>query len=634
MSADEPTLRQQIDQFIDAGNAPGAHALLGQLWREAPNSATAGFVAKRFSAISEQLSCARSRVAIVRSFTVEPVVPMLRAAAGVSGIDLSVHVGEFNAYAQELLDPQSELYAFEPDVVFLAVQTREVVPELWSELADLSAAQIEDSVERVVTSFGSYIDAFRGRAPADLVIHGLELPLRAPSGLLGDQVDSPIARINTRLRQIASERPGVWFLDYDALVARHGRIAWHDERRWLTMRMPLAPNSVGALADEWLRFLHPLTGRVCKALVCDLDNTLWGGVIGEDGIDGIGLGVEYPGAAYMRLQRVILDLHQRGIIIAICSKNNLADAQEVLEKHPDMLLRPKHFAALRINWNDKAQNLREIAAELNIGTDALAFIDDNPAECEFVRSQLPEVTVIEMSGDPMGFADRISECPSFERLTLSAEDRERGKMYAEQRERLELQHATASLDDFLHSLEMKAAFSVVTPATLVRAAQLTRKTNQFNLTTRRYSDHEMEALAADPAWIVYTVQVTDRFGDNGIVGVMIAHDSGSTWEIDTFLMSCRTIGRTVETAMLSMLAERAAASGARKLNGWFRPTRKNAPAADFYAKHGFECTGRKGDDESYELELVSGMPVSPEWIECRFETRSGTRSETPGASDE
>ncbi|MGE4609661.1 MAG: HAD-IIIC family phosphatase [Myxococcota bacterium] len=559
---------------------------------------------------------------------------MLRAAAGVSGIDLSVHVGEFNAYAQELLDPQSELYAFEPDVVFLAVQTREVVPELWSELADLSAAQIEDSVERVVTSFGSYIDAFRGRAPADLVIHGLELPLRAPSGLLGDQVDSPIARINTRLRQVASERPGVWFLDYDALVARHGRIAWHDERRWLTMRMPLAPNSVGALADEWLRFLHPLTGRVCKALVCDLDNTLWGGVIGEDGIDGIGLGVEYPGAAYMRLQRVILDLHQRGIIIAICSKNNLADAQEVLEKHPDMLLRPKHFAALRINWNDKAQNLREIAAELNIGTDALAFIDDNPAECEFVRSQRPEVTVIEMSGDPMGFADRISECPLFERLTLSAEDRERGKMYAEQRERLELQHVTASLDDFLHSLEMKAAFSVVTPATLVRAAQLTRKTNQFNLTTRRYSDHEMEALAADPAWIVYTVQVTDRFGDNGIVGVMIAHDSGSTWEIDTFLMSCRTIGRTVETAMLSMLAERAAASGARKLNGWFRPTRKNAPAADFYAKHGFECTARKGDDESYELELVSGMPVSPEWIECRFETRSGTRSETPGASDE
>ena len=634
MSADEPTLRQRIDQFIDAGNAPAAHALLGQLWRETPNSATAGFVAKRFSAISEQLSCARSRVAIVRSFTVEPVVPMLRAAAGVSGIDLSVHVGEFNAYAQELLDPQSELYAFEPDVVFLAVQTREVVPELWSELADLSAAQTEDSVERVVTSFGSYIDAFRGRAPADLVIHGLELPLRAPSGLLGDQVDSPIARINTRLRQIASERPGVWFLDYDALVARHGRIAWHDERRWLTMRMPLAPNSVGALADEWLRFLHPLTGRVCKALVCDLDNTLWGGVIGEDGIDGIGLGVEYPGAAYMRLQRVILDLHQRGIIIAICSKNNLADAQEVLEKHPDMLLRPKHFAALRINWNDKAQNLREIAAELNIGTDALAFIDDNPAECEFVRSQLPEVTVIEMSGDPMGFADRISECPLFERLTLSAEDRERGKMYAEQRERLELQHVTASLDDFLHSLEMKAAFSVVTPATLVRAAQLTRKTNQFNLTTRRYSDHEMEALAADPAWIVYTVQVTDRFGDNGIVGVMIAHDSGSTWEIDTFLMSCRTIGRTVETAMLSMLAERAAASGAHTLNGWFRPTRKNAPAADFYAKHGFECTGRKGDDESYELELVSGMPVSPEWIECRFETRSDTRSETPGASDE
>jgi HAD superfamily phosphatase (TIGR01681 family) len=193
-----------------------------------------------------------------------------------------------------------------------------------------------------------------------------------------------IREINEKLRQIARGHNGVYILDYDSLVARHGRVRWHDERKWLMARLPVSAENLVHLAKEWMRFIHPLSGKICKALVTDLDNTLWGGVVGEDGPDGIQLGPEYPGAAYQSLQRVLLDLYRRGIILAVCSKNNTSDAMEVLEEHPGMILRPRHFAALRINWNDKAENLREIAAELNIGIDSLAFLDDNPVERERV----------------------------------------------------------------------------------------------------------------------------------------------------------------------------------------------------------------------------------------------------------
>ena len=209
------------------------------------------------------------------------------------------------------------------------------------------------------------------------------------------------------------------------------------------------------MAQEWLRFLVPISGKIAKALVVDLDNTLWGGVIGEDGLAGIKLGPEYPGAAYQAVQRAMLDLTRRGILLAICSKNNLEDALEVLEKHRDMLLRPQHFAALRINWNDKTQNLREIASELNIGIDALAFLDDNPAEREQVRASLPEITVIELPENPFAYADALRDCPSFERLALSPEDQQRTEMYAGQRERARKEEQFQSKEDFYRFLEQE-----------------------------------------------------------------------------------------------------------------------------------------------------------------------------------
>lgn len=602
--------------------ASGAWALarmrVAQMWASEPGPATAAYVLACVEKLRPHLSLVSCRLFVLRAFTLEPVVPLVRAAAAVAGIDLTVRLGEFNAYVQEIVSPDSALYAFRPDVAILAVQTRDVAPELAVRFGDLSTDEVNAVIERVSAEMTSLIRTFRGNSSASLVLHGLEVPAWPAAGLWDAQQPEgqreAIRRINRRIQEAARAVPGVYVLDYDELVARVGRTRWHDLRKWLTMRMPIAAPALGSLADEWLRFICPLAGRTCKVVVTDLDNTLWGGVVGEDGFQGIQLGPEYPGAIYQAVQRALLDIRQRGFLLAVCSKNNPPEAMEVLEKHPGMLLRPGDIAALRINWQDKVQNLREIAAELNLGLDAMAFLDDNPAERERVRLELPEVTVVELPADPMAFAAALRQHPALERLAVSAEDRERSRYYGEQRERTALQQSAGSVQEFLRSLDQRMVIAAVNPSTRARVAQLTQKTNQFNLTTRRYSEQEIADMAARSGYEVFSVQVADRFGDNGIVGVMITRREDGVGVIDTFLLSCRVIGRTVETAMLAFLLERARARGDHRLEGWFYPTKKNAPASEFYATHGFVLEETVEQGSRWSLAVATAGLRCPDWI--------------------
>jgi FkbH-like protein len=279
-----------------------------------------------------------------------------------------------------------------------------------------------------------------------------------------------------------------------------------------------------------------------------------------------------------------------------------------------MLLKPKDFAAIRINWSDKSQNLREIAAELNLGLDSLAFIDDNPFEREQLRQLLPEVHIIDLPEDPLGYAAAVQDCPLFERLALSEEDQQRTTMYAEQRERAHAEQNFQSKEDFFRYLEQEAEVATVSPATLARVAQLTQKTNQFNLTTRRYTEQQITEMAERPECQVLSIKVRDRFGDHGLVGVAITQDEGETCNIDTFLLSCRVIGRTVETAQLSQLATQASSRGCKRLSGWFLPTKKNAPARDFYSQHGFELAQQNGNGSLWSFDLSREKIAAPEWV--------------------
>ena len=611
-------LRGDVEAHLSASRYNEARAALQQLWSADPGPATAGFVAQRFEKLRGHVPMTACRVFVLRSFTVESAMPLLRAQAFCGGIDVSVQIGEFNTYVQEILDPSSALYQFKPDVAVLAVQTRDIAPDLFKRFADLSAEDVENCINETSGAFEAWIGAFRKSSQAHLIVHLLETP-EASQGVLDSQTElgqaEAIRRINDRVRAAARAQRSVYTLDVDALIARHGRERWSDERLWLTARMPVSPASLVHLARAWAKFLHPITGKVCKALVCDLDNTLWGGVIGEDGMAGIKLSAEYPGAAFQELQRAAMDLYQRGVILAVCSKNNLDDAIEAIKGHPGMLLRPEHFAALRINWQDKATNLREIAAELNIGVDALAFIDDNPVERTWVRESAPEVTVIDLPADPMGYARALRESMVFERLTLTAEDKERGRQYAENRVRSELQQQAGSIEEFYESLKQEVEIAHVTPMTLARVAQLTNKTNQFNLTTRRYSEQQVQDMAASPEWRVYSIKVKDRFGDNGLVGVAIANYKGEVCEIDSFLLSCRVIGRTVETGFLAAIVEEVKRHGVTKLRSWFIPTKKNAPAKDFLASQRFTKVAEDAQGmQTWEFDLGADDIVFPKWI--------------------
>lgn len=611
--------RDAIDAAIAGGDVAGARAMLATFDAGPLDLALAGFIVSRFEKLRGHVSMIGFRLAVLRSFTIEPLVPVLRAAAYLAGIELDVRLGQFNTYAQEILDPGSWLDGFQPDAVFVAVQARDVAPKLWYEFADLPALEVTEQAAGVVEHYRQLVTAFRSRSSAPLVIQNLQTPSDPATGVLDAQGDAgqiaTFVGINREFGRLARGFRNVYVLDYDALVRRHGDASFHDPAKWAAARMPIAAGHWGDLAREWVRFLCPLAGRVCKAVAIDLDNTLWGGVVGEDGFDGIRLGDSHAGAAYRGLQRALLDLHRRGILLTICSKNNPAEAFDVIDRHPDMLLRREHFAAMRVNWADKAQNLREIAAELNIGLDAIAFLDDNPAERDLVRRQVPEVTVIELPDDPFAFSAAVRQAPVLQRLELSADDRARGQYYVQQYDRAQMQASAGSLEEFYRGLRMRVAVEPVTAATLSRAAQLTQKTNQFNLTTRRYTEEQLSRMTP-PNWGVYTLRAEDRFGDNGVVGVAILKFDGSVAEIDTLLLSCRVIGRTIETAFLAALARAAYDRGATALAGWYVPTAKNAPAKDVYRSHGFTLSREEGGASRWELSLPADSLRCPEWIEC------------------
>ncbi len=610
---------ESIDSAIERGEWSGARASLQQLLESSPTLSNAQYVITRLPKIQDGISAVPFKVFFMRSFTLEPVLPLFKAFAGLHRLTLETSIGEFNTYSQEILDPKSALYRCDPGMAVLAAQTRDLLPNIWNRFTELSSEDVHSEIGQTIANLRNLIQIFRSRSQASLLMHNMEMPIVPSAGILDSQNPDgqmeAIRRFNRELLSMAAEYSGVYILDYDNLAARTGRERWHDERKWLTMRMPIAADCLHFLAQEYLKCLLPITGKLCKALVCDLDNTLWGGVIGEDGMEGIRIGSEYPGAAHLALQRVILDLYNRGVILAVNSKNNSADALEALTNHPGMLLKPHHFAALRINWQDKAQNMREIAAELNIGIDSLAFIDDNPVERERIRLELPEVAVLEIPADPIYYAQILRDSPVFARLSLSHEDKERGKMYAEQRQRLELHQNAASIEDYYRSLKMQMEINPLSPMTLARIAQLTQKTNQFNLTTRRYTEQQLEEMDKDPNWDIYSFSVRDVFGDNGLIAVAILHNEGDSVEIDTLLMSCRVIGRTVETAIISLLAEKVKRAGTITLQGWFLPTKKNAPAETFYPDHRFTKVKDEESGQLWKFDLTKDNISFPDWIE-------------------
>jgi FkbH-like protein len=556
---------------------------------ERPTVAAYMRAAREARALAEHLRPVR--VALLSSYTVDPLVPFLAVEAARAGFDTAVYVGEFNAATQELLDPESGCARHRPDVVFLLQRLADACPALADDFLAADAVEHERETERLLSELVDTLTAFRARSSASVVVANFPLPSHPLLGIYEvmstHSQTAAIRALNERLVAAARTIPGVHVLDFDRLCAALGYRHWQDDKMWHLGRAPLSATALPALARACASFVGAVAGTPRKCLVLDLDNTLWGGVLGEEGVAGIALGHSYPGSVFRHFQQVVLQLHRRGVILAINSKNNPADVDEVFRTHPDMVLRREHFACARVNWEDKPANMLAIAEELDIGVDSMAFFDDNPAERALMAETLPGVLTLHVPADPLAYASALLDSGAFDKLSFTDEDRRRGEMYQQQRLRRALDRTAHSLDAFYEGLEMVASIRPVDEFAFPRVLDLIGKTNQFNLTTRRYTASELAAMVSDPDHGVFCLRARDRFGDHGIVGVAIVHDRAGVARIDTLLLSCRIIGRTMETALLAHLVDWARARGLEELRGEFIPTAKNAPAADFFPRHGF-----------------------------------------------
>lgn len=544
------------------------------------------------------------RLAVIGSSTLTHLLPAIRVGALRRGFLVEIYEGEFGMYRQEIADRNSSLYRFHPDVLLLALDAHH--------LAGGEGASAESVLDELRPLWRIAREEL-GCA----VLQQTVLPILAP--LLGNNEDedssSPAAivdRINRQLRAAAHEA-GVHLLAVDRLAAEHGTHALYDPALWFRAKQEVHPAAAPLWGDHVARLLAALRGLSAKCLVLDLDNTLWGGVVGDDGLEGLLLGQgNAMGEAYVAFQRYALRLARRGVILAVCSKNDEATARAVFERHPEMVLRRKDISCFVANWQDKATNLRQIARSLNIGLDALVFADDNPFERNLIRQELPDVAVPELPEDPALYAQTIADAGYFEALSITDEDRARTRQYQANAEREQMRAGSTDMDSYLRGLQMKLLWSPFDRIGLSRIAQLVNKSNQFNLTTRRYTQEELEATMNDPAALTLQLRLTDTFGDNGMIAVVIGRRRSATaLEIDTWLMSCRVLGRQVEEATLNLLAGQALTQGYTELIGLYKPTAKNGMVKEHYSRLGFvPCNEASEPDTAWTLDLAQYAPRS------------------------
>jgi FkbH-like protein len=481
------------------------------------------------------------KLGIVSSHTMDYLAGALPATGLRHGLVMNVVLAGYGQAAQQLLDPASEFAAQHLDAVLIAFDYR----ALGLDVVRLKTEEAEDAVSAAINHVSSMADGVRNTLKATCILQTIVPPTDPVFGSLDARIPgSPramIERFNARLlNEVAKANDLV--VDVAFLASQIGLSVWNDARGWHKAKLPASLDTTPLYADYICRLLGAARGKARKCLVLDLDNTLWGGVIGDDGVDGIALGQNSAvGEAHVALQRFLLELRRRGVILAVCSKNDDAVARIPFREHPEMVLKEDHIAVFIANWSDKANNLREIAATLNIGTDSLVFLDDNPVERAQVRLLLPEVAVPELTQDPADYIGLLANAGYFEAIGLSAEDMARAEFYQANAQRVSLQKI-GNLEEYLRSLQMVATISPFDAIGRVRIAQLVNKSNQFNLTTRRYSESEIEAMEKDASKFCLQVRLADHFGDNGMISVVIFDIDTEEWNCDTWLMSCRVLG--------------------------------------------------------------------------------------------
>lgn len=547
---------------------------------------------------------------ILSNGTTSLLAPALVSTALRYGIDLRPIEGPFDQVMHVATAGDQLVRTTRPDGILVALDHRGM-PGLEGGLVGDEDAAVADAIGHLRT----VCRGLRGETEATLFVQNVACPPLPLFGSLDPRTPGTqrrrIDRFNDRLNDLVGELPGVLF-DVDGVVRVVGSARWFDERQWHVAKLAFSQEFVPLYADHLLRLVAASKGLARKCLVLDLDNTLWGGSVGDDGLHGLLLGQGHPvGEAYLAVQRTARWLRSRGVLLAVCSKNDDPVAREAFRDHPDMLLRLDEIAVFQANWNDKATNLRGIAAELSIGTDSLVLLDDNPAERTLVRDALPEVAVPELPADPADYPALLLAAGYFEALGFTHEDRERSGLYRADARRAELASSCVDMHAYLVSLGMTITFAPFDVVSRPRVAQLVNRSNQFNLTTRRHGEAALAAFESRADAFTLQVRLADRFGDNGMISVVICTADGTDWVIDTWLMSCRVLHRRVEEAVLDALAASAMHRGIRRLVGLYVPTTRNGLVRDHYPRLGFQAAGTEAGAERWILDIAGYVPRKP-----------------------
>jgi FkbH-like protein len=548
------------------------------------------------------------RLGVISNATTKLLSPCLGATGLRHGFNIHVTEGEYDQVVQDVLDANSPFHKAAPELVLLALDHRGI--------PGLSEYFVQDE-QSAISNALHFMRSIRGglkQSPCTLIVQSVPAP---PDHIFGNRENHiqgsqrrRILAFNARLAEDAHACGDLW-LDTASLAESVGLDRWFEETQWHMAKLSFAQTAVPLYAEHVVRLIAAARGRVRKCLVLDLDNTLWGGVIGDDGLEGIELGQGSPlGEAHLSVQKMALAMRQRGIVLAVCSKNEESVARLPFQKHPDMLLREEHIAVFLANWRDKATNIEAIAKALNIGLDSLVFLDDNPVERQQVREVLRSVGVPELPADVALYSRTVLAGGYFETLAFTPEDTARADFYQANASRALAEASYRDLDEYLASLEMVVSFAPFDPIGRARISQLIARSNQFNLTTRRYSEIEVEALEMNPEVFTLQVRVADKFGDNGMISVVVCRPHGAdTWVIDTWLMSCRVLGRGIENAVLNEIADSARRIGVSRLVGIYIPSERNALVKEHYQKLGFGPLGESDGGEAWELLLESYAPT-------------------------
>jgi len=547
-------------------------------------------------------------IAILSSYTSEILKPYISVELAKKNYFSDIYFAPFNQFEQEILNDNSDLYLQKPNIVIIHNMIEDMYPNLASNFTKYDDEELDLITNQVIDRFRVILKSLRSNSKASIIVINFSMinidMLDSVYSPTKQRQDQYIHNINQELLLLCNKINGCYSIDYMNIVLNIGLQNWIDRKLYFMARIPFAVKGQIEFSKMIAKTIGTIKNQACKCLVLDLDNTLWGGVIGEDGMSGIQLSEYYPGNVFKNFQRSILNLRNQGVMLAIASKNNFNDAIEVIQKHPDCIIKESDFAAIQINWVDKALNIEKIAKKLNIGLDSIVFFDDNPEERLWVSRKLPQVKVINVPKDPMLYSQSLASCNYFNFLTVTNEDKNRTKMIQESQNREELRDNSKDLNSFLASLNMIVSISFANNKTLERVSQLINKTNQFNLTTKRYSVVEVADLIESGSIVLY-LSVEDCFGNHGISGVsIIKQRNENEWVIDTFLLSCRIIGKRIESVFLAEIINIVKNKNAVKLYGQYIESKKNHLTANFYKEHHFVLSDKNNNIWEYNMQKI------------------------------